>query len=62
MESELKIKYRIYDMFGNFFDTEWYTEAEASFEEGKIVCEVHETTWRTLTWTSGKNIVEYEWH
>jgi hypothetical protein len=60
MESELKIKYIIYDMFDNFFETDWHTEAEASFEEGKFVHEVHETTWRTQG-TSGKNIVEYEW-
>jgi hypothetical protein len=61
MESALKIKYHIYDMFGNFFETEWHSEAEASLEEGKFVYEVHETTWRTQ-WTSGKNIVEYQWH
>jgi hypothetical protein len=61
MESALKVKYHIYDMFGNFFETDWHTEAEASFEEGKIVYEVHETTWN-VPWTSGQNIVKYEWH
>jgi hypothetical protein len=60
MESALKIKYIIYDMFDNHFETEWHTEAEASLEEGKFVYEVHETTWRTPH-ASGQNIVQYEW-
>ena len=61
MDTVLKIKYYIYDMFDNLTVTEFYTEAEDAFEEGKIVHEVHETTWRTQ-WTSGKNTVIHEWH
>jgi hypothetical protein len=61
MESELKFKYHIYDMFGNFFETDMRAEALASLEEGKFVEEVHETTWRTQRGTSGKNIVIYDW-
>jgi len=61
MDSILKIKYYIYDVLGERIETDFYTEALASFEEGKIVYEVHETTWNTQ-WTSGKNVVQYEWH
>jgi len=61
MDSVLKIKYYIYDILGNRTVSDLYAEAEASFEEGKIVYEVHETTWNTQ-WTSGQNVVQYEWH
>ena len=61
MESELKIKYHIYDIPGSFTESDSYEEAISSFEEGKIVYEVHETTWNAM-WTSGKNIVLFEWH
>ena len=61
MESKLIIKYHIYDVLGNYFETDWHSEAEASFDEGKIVYEVHETTW-SVPWTSGKNIVYHEWY
>ena len=61
MDSVLKIKYYIYDIPGKRVESDLYAEALASFEEGKIVYEVHETTWNTQ-WTSGQNIVQYEWH
>ena len=61
MDSMLKIKYYIYDTLGNRTVSDMYFEAEASFEEGKIVYEVHETTWNAQ-WTSGQNVVQYEWH
>ena len=60
MNSALKITYHIYDMFGNRTESDWYAEAEASYDEGKIVYEVHETTWNTQ-WTSGTNVVQHEW-
>ena len=60
METELKIKYYIYDMFGKRTITDLRAEAEASFEEGKFVDEVHITTWRTQR-VSGENIVQYDW-
>ena len=47
MDTVLKIKYYIYDMFDSLTVTEFYTEAEDAFEKGKMVHEVHETTWRT---------------
>jgi hypothetical protein len=61
MDTMLKIKYYIYDMLGNRIVTDSRAEAEASFEEGKFVSEVHETTWRTLQGISGSNTVQYEW-
>ena len=61
MDSVLKTKYYIYDVLGNRLVSDMYVEAEASFEEGKIVYEVHETTWNTQ-WISGQNVVQYEWH
>jgi len=60
METELKIKYYIYDMFGKRTITDMRAEALASYEEGKDVDEVHVTTWRTLG-VSGRNIVQYAW-
>jgi len=61
MESELKIRYEIYDVFGDITETAFYTVAEDAYAAGESVCEVHETTWKTQ-WISGKNIVHYEWH
>jgi len=61
MDSVLKIKYYIYDIFDNRIESDSYEEASASFEEGKIVYEVHETTWNSQ-WISGRNVVQYEWH
>ena len=61
MESELKIMYHIYDILGGLTVSDSHEEAVASFEECKIVYEVHETTWNT-PWTSGKNVVHYEWY
>jgi hypothetical protein len=61
MDSVLKIKYYIYDIFDHRFESDLYAEALASFEEGKIVYEVHETMWNSQ-WISGKNVVQYEWH
>jgi|GEM_PF-2110316 len=60
METELKIKYYIYDMFDKRTVTDSRAEAEASHEEGKFVVEVHITTWRTLG-VSGQNIVHCDW-
>ena len=62
MDSILKIKYIITDVRGRKFETDSRAEALASFEEGRLVSESHETTWSTNDWISGKNIVEYEWH
>jgi hypothetical protein len=61
MDTMLKIKYYIYDMFGHRIVTDSRAEAEASLEEGKFVNEVHETTWRSPQGTSGRNTVQYEW-
>ena len=62
MDSELKIRYLIVDLLaGRRTLTDMRMEAEASFEEGLIVYEIHETTWNTR-WTSGQNIVHYEWN
>jgi len=61
MDSVLKIKYFIYDIFGNHVETDSYAKASTAFKNGKIVYEVHETTWSTQ-WVSGKNDVRYEWH
>jgi len=60
MESELKIRYHIYDIFGEKVETDSHYEALAADGEGKIVYEIHETVWKS-GWISGKNIVEYEW-
>ena len=60
MDSELKFKYYIYDMFGNRTVTDLRAEAETSFEEGMFVEEAHITTWKAQG-ISGKNIVRYEW-
>ena len=61
VDTVLKIKYYIYDVFDDLTVTDFHTEAEAAFEEGKIVYEVHETTWNTQ-WVCGKNTVQYEWY
>jgi len=61
MDSMLEIKYHIYDTLGDFTESDLLAEAEAAFEKGMIVYEVHEMTWST-TWTSGKHIVHHEWH
>jgi len=61
MDSELTIKYYIYDVFGNERVTDSRAEALASYEEGKFVEEGHITTWRRLPGVSGKNEVRYEW-
>ena len=60
MDSELKIRYYIYDIFGSRTITDLRAEALASYEEGKSVDEVYVTTWRTLG-ASGQNVVQYEW-
>jgi hypothetical protein len=60
MDSILKIKYYIYDIFGKRVETDLRAEAEASFEEGKFVYEVHETTWRAEK-VSGQHVVQHEW-
>jgi len=62
MDSELKIKYHISDMFGGEIETDSLEEALASFEEGRLVYEAHVTTWTTGRWMSGKNEVRYEWY
>ena len=62
MDSKLKIEYHIRDVFGNLIITGFRTEAEASYEKGMSVEEVHVTTWRA--WdrgTSGQNVVIYDW-
>jgi len=61
MDSVLKVKYYIYDIFGSRIESDSYADASAAFRKGKIVYEVHETTWSTQ-WTSGKNVVQHEWH
>jgi hypothetical protein len=61
MDSVLKIKYHIYGILGEWVEADSYEEALASFEEGKIVYEIHETTW-SAQWVSGQNVVKYEWH
>jgi hypothetical protein len=61
MDSKLIIKYHITDVRGKEFETDSREEAKASFEEGRLVSEVHETTWSTERWVSGKNTVAYEW-
>ena len=60
-DSVLQIKYYIYDIRDNCFESDSYEEASASFEEGKIVYEVHETTWNS-PWTSGQHVVQFEWY
>ena len=60
MDSVLRIRYYIYDILGKREESDLRAEALASFEEDKIVYEVHETTWNT-SWTSGTNVVQYEW-
>ena len=62
MDSELKIEYYIYDVFDNHTITSMRAEAEASYEEGMSIEEVHITTWRA--WDrgiSGQNVVVYDW-
>jgi hypothetical protein len=53
--------YHIFDALGNRIVSDSRAEAEASFEEGKIVYEVHETIWST-PWISGNSAIHYEWH
>ena len=62
MDSELKIEYYIHDVFGRPSITDLRAEAEASYEEGLSVEEVHVTKWRA--WDrgiSGQNVVIYDW-
>jgi len=61
MDSMLEIRYHIYDVLGDLTETDLREEALVAFEKGRIVYEVHETTWST-TWTSGKHIVHHEWN
>jgi len=61
MDSILEIRYHIYDFLGDLTETDSLEEVLEAFEMGKIVYEIHETTWKT-TWTSGKHIVYNEWN
>jgi hypothetical protein len=61
MDSKLIIKYHVTDILGGEFETSSREEALASFEEGRLVSEIHEMTWRTQPQMSGRNTVCFEW-
>ena len=62
MDAELKIEYHIRDMFGRRTKTDIRAEAEAWYEDGMFVDEVHTTEWKApVRGISGQHVVIYDW-